>query len=83
MKDNIKAVGTIYKDMRERSVYLVLEDEGEIYYFEPGDFYMGLTKCATKGCNIKDVEEKMVEIAERGDEITLEKDDDNPELGFI
>lgn len=81
MKENIKAVGTIYKDMRERSVYLVLEDEGEIYYFSPGNFYVGLTKFADKGCNMKDVEEKMIEIAER--EIDIEQKDDDPELGFV
>jgi hypothetical protein len=83
MKCDIEEVGVIYKDMRDRNVYLVLEQEGEIYYFEPGDFYLGLTKYATRGCKVKDVEEKMIEIAERGDEILLEGKDEDPELGFI
>jgi hypothetical protein len=69
-----KPVGTIYKDERDGDVYLVMEDDKEVYYFRRGSFYFGLTKCADKGCSLKDVECKMIEIAER---------DDDKELGFV
>ena len=55
----LKPVGTIYKDERDSEVYLVLEEDKEAYFFKRGSFYLGLTKFADKGCNLKDITEKM------------------------
>ncbi len=60
----LKPVGTIYKDERNREVYLVLEDDKEAYFFKQGSFYQGLTRFADKGCNLKDIEEKMPQLPE-------------------
>jgi hypothetical protein len=71
---SIKQVGTIYRDERERTVYLVMEDDGEVYYFGPGSFSQGLTRWADKGCKLTEIERKMLEIEEK----TI----DTEELGF-
>ena len=54
----MEQVGAIYQD--DRDIYLVLEKDGEVYYFAPGAFHQGLTRYATKGCKLKDIEELML-----------------------
>ena len=51
----MEKVGEIFRNGRE--IYLVIEADGEAYYFEGGAFHQGLTRSATKGCKIKDIEE--------------------------
>jgi hypothetical protein len=53
----MEQVGEIYQDGRD--IYLVLWNDREAYYFEPGAFHQGLTRYATKGCKLKDIEELM------------------------
>lgn len=49
----MQEIGTIYRDGRD--IYLVLEADGEAYYFEPGAFHQGLTRFATKGCKLREI----------------------------
>lgn len=49
----MQEVGTIYRDGRD--TYLVLEADGEAYYFSAGRFHQGLTKFADKGCKLSEI----------------------------
>lgn len=51
----IEAIGTVYQDNRDKDTYLVLERDGEVYYFSRGNFYTGLTKYADKGCKMDEI----------------------------
>ena len=53
----MEKIGEIYRD--DRDIYLVIKADGEAYYFEPGAFHQGLTRYATKGCKISEIEALM------------------------
>lgn len=58
----MELIGSIYRDNRD--TYLVLESDGEVYYFEGGMFHQGLTRYASKGCKISEIQELIPEIIE-------------------
>ena len=62
----MEKIGTIYRDNRD--TYLVLEADGEVYYFSAGRFYMGLTKFADNGCKLKEIEDRVELLAEESEE---------------
>lgn len=53
----MEKIGEIYRD--DRDIYLVIEADGEAYYFSPGHFHQGLTRFADKGCKISEIEALM------------------------
>lgn len=53
----MEEIGTIYRDGRD--IYLVIPGDNEAYFFQAGMFHQGLTRFATKGCKVSDIEALM------------------------
>ena len=51
----MEEIGKLYRD--ERDVYVVVEADNEVYYFSGGMFAQAMTRFATKGCKVSDIEE--------------------------
>jgi len=60
----MREVGFIVRDEKAREIYLVMEDDGEVYLFEEPMFQQALTRYVKKGCKIKDIEALIPEEAE-------------------
>lgn len=54
----IEEIGKIYRE--DRDVYVVIEADDEVYYFSGGQFPQAMTRYATRGCKLSDIE-KMIE----------------------
>lgn len=51
----MECIGKLYRD--DRDVYVVIEADNEVYYFAGGMFAQAMTRFATKGCKVSDIEE--------------------------
>jgi hypothetical protein len=64
----MEQVGAVYQKGRE--TYIVMWRDGDAYYFEGGAFYQGLTRFATRGCKLRDIEDLIPGLPEASEEIT-------------
>ena len=51
----MEEIGKLYRE--DRDVYVVIETDNEVYYFSGGMFAQAMTRFATKGCKLSDIEE--------------------------
>jgi len=64
----MEQVGAVYQEGRK--TYIVMWRDQEAYYFEGGAFYQGLTRFATRGCKLRDIEDLIPSLPEAQEEIT-------------
>ena len=55
---DLKQVGTIVRNERSGDVFLVMDDDKEIYFFKRSSFAQALTRYVDKGVNTKDIDVK-------------------------
>jgi len=58
----MEQVGAVYQEGRK--TYIVMWRDQEAYYFEGGAFYQGLTRFATRGCKLRDIEDLACNLPE-------------------
>ena len=64
----MEQVGAVYQEGRK--TYIVMWRDQEAYFFEAGSFYQGLTRFATRGCKLRDIEDLIPGLPEASEEIT-------------
>ena len=81
----LRQVGTVMKDAYSGGVMIVIQEDDEVYYFEPSSFYRGLLKYADKGAKLSAIYQRMEDLAEVNPEFveTIDQEIDVKELGFV
>jgi hypothetical protein len=64
----MEQVGAVYQ--KGRNTYIVMWRDGDAYYFEAGSFYQGLTRFATKGCKLREIEDLIPSLPEEAEGTT-------------